>query len=116
MKPDAPANPGHESTDASPRLVGLLAAALALGIGTVFLVSYGIFAAGRGARPLAPGLGRAAAFQNGPDERTGTEQAWREIEAETRRHLGTYGWIDRPAGVVRIPIERAMDILAPPPP
>jgi len=26
--------------------------------------------------------------------------------------LSTYGWVDRPAGVVRIPIERAMSLLA----
>ena len=26
--------------------------------------------------------------------------------------LRTYGWVDRPAGTIRIPIERAMDILA----
>jgi hypothetical protein len=116
MKPETPANPGHESTDASLRLIGILAASLALGIATVFLVSYGIFAAGRGARPLAPALGRPAAFQNGPDERTSTEQAWQEIDAQTRRNLDTYGWVDRPAGVVRIPIGRAMDLLAQPPP
>jgi hypothetical protein len=116
MKPPAPSNPGHESTDASLRLIGILAASLALGIGTVFLVAYGIFSAGRGARPLAPSLGRSATFQNGPDVRTSTEQAWQEIDADTRRNLETYGWIDRPAGVVRIPIDRAMDLLAPPPP
>ena len=26
--------------------------------------------------------------------------------------LNSYGWVDRPAGVVGIPIERAMDIIA----
>jgi hypothetical protein len=116
MKPETPSNPGHESSDASLRLIGILAASLALGIGTVFLVSYGIFASGRGARALAPGLGRSAAFQDGPDERTSTEQAWRELDAETQRNLDTYGWVDRPAGVVRIPIDRAMDLLAQPSP
>ncbi|MBM4244185.1 MAG: hypothetical protein FJ148_10265 [Deltaproteobacteria bacterium] len=29
-----------------------------------------------------------------------------------RQVLTTYGWVDRRAGVVRIPIERAMDLLA----
>jgi len=33
----------------------------------------------------------------------------REREDET---LSTYGWVDRQAGVVRIPIERAMEIVA----
>jgi hypothetical protein len=30
--------------------------------------------------------------------------------AQARETLHSYGWIDRPAGVVRIPIERAMAI------
>jgi hypothetical protein len=116
MKPASRPNPGHESSDASLRLIGILAASLALGIGAVLLVSYGFFASGRSTRTLAPGLGRPAAFQNGPEERTSTQQAWQEIGAETQRNLHTYGWIDRPAGVVRIPIQRAMDIVAGPQP
>jgi hypothetical protein len=111
MKPRPPANPGHESSDASLRLIGILAAALALGVSAVLLAGYGIFAAGRGSRALAPELGRPAAFQSGPEERTSTEQAWVEIDAETQRNLHTYGWVDRSAGVVRIPIDRAMAIL-----
>jgi hypothetical protein len=116
MKPPPPPNPGHEGSDASLRLIGILAAALALGVGVVLLAGYGIFSAGRSSRELAPGLGRAAAFQSGPEERTSTEQAWVEIAAETRRNLHTYGWVDRSAGVVRIPIDRAMAILEEPKP
>jgi hypothetical protein len=32
----------------------------------------------------------------------------RAAEAE---HLSSYGWIDRPTGVVHVPIERAMELL-----
>lgn len=42
------------------------------------------------------------------DERTQLDQI-REKEEET---LATYGWVDQKAGVVRIPIERAMDLIA----
>jgi hypothetical protein len=28
------------------------------------------------------------------------------------RRLSSYGWVDREAGIVRIPIDRAMDLLA----
>ena len=31
-----------------------------------------------------------------------------------RRRLATYGWIDRDAGVVRVPVERAMELVARP--
>jgi hypothetical protein len=42
------------------------------------------------------------------DERTQLDQI-RLNEEET---LATYGWVDQKAGVVRIPIERAMDLIA----
>ncbi len=31
---------------------------------------------------------------------------------ETRRTLETYGWVDRDRGIVRIPVRRAMELLA----
>lgn len=34
------------------------------------------------------------------------------LRARDARLLGTYGWVDREAGIARIPIERAMEILA----
>jgi hypothetical protein len=42
------------------------------------------------------------------DERTQLDKV-RLKEEET---LATYGWVDQKAGVVRIPIERAMDLIA----
>lgn len=33
-----------------------------------------------------------------------------QVRAETQRALSKYGWVDRDAGVVYIPIERAMDL------
>ena len=37
-------------------------------------------------------------------------QDWVTLRAREDQELNTYGWIDRTAGVVRIPIERAMDL------
>jgi hypothetical protein len=36
----------------------------------------------------------------------------RELLAKEREQLESYGWVDRDAGVVRIPIERAIQIVA----
>lgn len=33
------------------------------------------------------------------------------MQAENERILGTYGWVDRPNQVVRIPVERAMELV-----
>lgn len=34
-----------------------------------------------------------------------------KLQARDEAELNSYGWIDKPAGVVRIPIERAMQLL-----
>jgi hypothetical protein len=34
------------------------------------------------------------------------------LKSQQRKMLSRYGWVDRDAGVVRIPIERAMDLRA----
>jgi hypothetical protein len=33
-----------------------------------------------------------------------------ELQAEQRRRLESYGWVDRSTGVARIPIERAIEL------
>ena len=43
---------------------------------------------------------------------TKKSQRLRELQAADRRELTNYGWIDRQQGQVRIPIDRAMDLLA----
>lgn len=42
------------------------------------------------------------------DERTQLDQ----VRLKEEEMLATYGWVDQKAGVVRIPIERAMDLIA----
>jgi hypothetical protein len=47
-----------------------------------------------------------------PRVETGSPEALRALEAEQRRRLEGYRWIDRGAGIVAVPIERAMAIEA----
>lgn len=37
---------------------------------------------------------------------------WKDFQAAERERLSTYGWMDRSTGVVHVPIERAMDLIA----
>ena len=37
---------------------------------------------------------------------------WKDFQAAERARLSTYGWMDRSAGVVHVPIDRAMDLIA----
>jgi hypothetical protein len=39
------------------------------------------------------------------------EQKLAELQAQDRKALSEYGWIDRPKGIVRIPIDRAISLL-----
>jgi mono/diheme cytochrome c family protein len=42
---------------------------------------------------------------------SGIEPIWKEPDRLAQAHLEGYGWVDRAAGIVHIPIERAMDLI-----
>ncbi len=46
-----------------------------------------------------------------PVEGKTPEQKLQELQAQDRMTLSNYGWVDRPKGIVRIPIDRAMSLL-----
>jgi hypothetical protein len=97
----------YERKDAEPRLIGALAAGVAVflaatpfGLGVVFP---GAQTAGRVPPELR--LPPQPRLQTHP----GHELA--RLRGRERRELNTYGWVDRDGGVVRIPIDRAMQLM-----
>ena len=104
---------GCEASDASPRIALLTAAVLALGVALSLLVAAGFFLRHHrpavGEDPVAP---RTSSFREGPSQRTSIQADWTQLQADTRPKLENYGWIDRTNGVVRIPITRAMELMA----
>ncbi len=108
MSPDEPLpRPGHEESDADPRMIGVLVAVI-LGLVLVGLV------VGRGIvrRDTSPqsNASHASGFRDGPAETLGIA---RDRNAEARAvaaHLDRYGWIDRANGFVRVPLDRAIDL------
>jgi hypothetical protein len=63
--------------------------------------------------------GRGAAQRQAPDQlppeprlEVSPRANLAELRAAEDKALGTYGWIDKEKNTVRIPIERAMDIIA----
>ena len=104
-------SPAYEPRDAEPRVIAItaasLAAILALGIAVGALARPG----DAGRRAAAVPAGPDAFFQHGPDARTGVEESWAEIGRAVQGHLAGYAWIDRQAGTVRIPIDRAIDLV-----
>jgi hypothetical protein len=109
-------SPGHETTGMSVRgvvasaagLVGLILAVMGLmGLLSSFLT--------RGEPPAAVANGgppRSLPLASEPPLPAQPKHDLREVRAAEDRVLNSYGWVDREAGIARIPISRAMEILA----
>ncbi len=103
---------GFEVNDASVRVVVtamvVVVVGLALSFGVVRLMMLGPQNA-----PAAFGVtGRIGSFTHGPEQETSIQQSWDALERELAQTTGGYGWVDQAHGVVRIPIERAMALIA----
>jgi|SRR5216684_2471799 len=105
---------GHETQDASVRAIVITGASLAIGAAVVCLIVYGIFRYFAD-HPLttAPPNPMATSDQQIPpaprlEEHPAMEM--KDLRSYEDRFLTTYGWTDKQAGVVRIPIDRAMEL------
>src|SRR4051812_34956494 len=100
--------PLHQESDCLPRrwLFGLAGGSVMLTLVAVWLSAL-LGRTSQVARPATPLL-RAA--QASPLEQSLIEQDARglQLQREQRGALERYGWVDRDAGVVQLPIERAM--------
>jgi hypothetical protein len=106
---------GYERADASVRGVAMFALALVAGITLVAFAMRGLFV------ELDPGAGPAGAPQHalaqpteppGPRLQATPSDELARFRLREGEQLSTYAWIDRQAGIVRLPIERAMDLVA----
>lgn len=102
--------PDYEPTDASVGGVALALGVVAFGI-AAGLATCAILYTTRHAPelPTRP-LGADASFRHGPDERTSIAQDWMKQDAAVWTHLHSYGWVDHAHGVVRVPIDRAIEL------
>lgn len=119
MSHDAPhAHGEHETTDVNARPVALAGIGLAVALlitAAAMLGMYDFFAT-RFAR-LSPKQNPLAAAEGPrlpPEPRLQVHpiKDLRELRASEAEVLEHYGWVDKGTGVVRIPIDRAMQLLA----
>jgi hypothetical protein len=99
---------GHEPSDVEPCLVGALAAGVALFLLTTPLVLALAYPEAH-RMPATPGTLPQPA---GPRLETSPKADADRLRAAERERLEHFGWIDRANGVVRIPVARAMQLLA----
>lgn len=103
---------GYESSDVRRGPLLLLGAAMLVALVVVHFLLTGVarFLETETRQPGSrrPPAAVPAAFRS--LERARGEEAER-VREEGRALLGTYGWVDREAGIARIPIGRAMEIL-----
>jgi len=106
-----PAGPGHETSDVNVWAIGKFGIALTLV--TLFSVALliGVFRyfqsrEDRSAKAVDP----VALFPS-PQLVPNEPKRLGEVRASEDQVLNGYGWVDRQKGVVRIPIDQAMDLL-----
>jgi hypothetical protein len=97
----------YERTDANPYLVATLAAGIALFLLASPYVLLALYPLAR-QEPISP----RAALPPEPRLQIDPQSDLDAFRAAETARLSTYGWIDRQAGVVRLPIDRAMALTA----
>ena len=114
---------GHETSDVSVRGLFAFAGGLFLTVAAILIGLIALFWVFRYVNtrlneriarqePGAASRVHLAPDYDGPLLQVKPEEDLRWMRAHNAIDLNDYGWVDQPAGVVRLPIDRAMDLLA----
>ncbi len=106
----------HETDTGDVRAIGLTGVALGIGVAIVLVLVYGIFQylahhqiVITPANPLAETDRQQ--FPPTPRIEEHPSMEVNELHLQEDRVLSTYGWTDKKAGIVRIPVDRAMELV-----
>jgi hypothetical protein len=100
--PDPGDGTGYETRDASVSALLKFGVGLILFMVVVQFMMLGIYRVFVAERPEA----------TKPPTTTNLYQQLRDLHHDEETNLESYGWVDRKAGIVRIPIERAIELVA----
>lgn len=106
---------GHERRDVTfkPLVIAAVVLVVALVVAVFGMERLFDYLAAREARRSEPASPLAASRRQAPPEprlQTAPIEDLLKLRAHEESVLDTYGWVDREGGVVRIPIERAMEL------
>ena len=106
----------HETTDVNIRAIFAFGAGLVVSAVIISFVVWVLFKyfEAREARRVTPEYPLAATQEQRkppePQLQTNPREDLQQLRAEEEQILNSYGWVDKNAGVVRIPIEEAMKL------
>ena len=118
MAENEPGKPGpqHEESDVNVFAIGRFAFALVAVIAVSVVLLFGFFHflvnMTGGERPTASDFSRNGQLPPQPRLEERPVQELKNFRDAEDKALSSYGWIDQKSGVVHIPIDRAMDLLA----
>ena len=113
--PDAPSaesqEAGHEVSDASGITMLLFVAGLfTVIVGTMVALGW-MYSHLYTTAPAIPVPHLQTDFQHAPSAKTSIAKDWEKLDAQTRGHLEQYGWVEPARGIVRVPINQAMQLI-----
>ena len=104
---------GYEVRDTNLRLVGWMALGLTSLVVLAFIamsLMYNLLEISQPVRRVPPLLEEAQGLPPGARLQRNPAQDMQKMQLEQEAILNSYGWVDEEAGVVRLPIERAMEL------
>lgn len=106
--------PGYEERDASPRGVVLAGIGLMLLLVLSLVVVAGLFYVFQQRQVSAFGTGPTPTAIQPPEPRLQVDPAkdLQEVRATQEAQLNSYGWVNKNAGIIHMPIDQAMQIIA----
>jgi hypothetical protein len=118
-EPPAPEQPdpdsrkaGHELSEAHAVTIAAVVIGLFLTIGIAMAVSAWMYVRLYTPLPAIPAPAAETGFPHATEARSSIADDWAAINRQANERLETYGWVSRADGVVRIPIDRAMQAIA----
>jgi hypothetical protein len=102
---------GHEPIEANVRAVWITGLVLSGVVGGAFVVILGLMAWLEATHPPQE-------MQAGNEAETKSDPDWnvppqvQQLRTKEQQFLNTYQWVDRSAGVARLPLDRALEIIA----
>jgi len=107
----SPNGAGHEQSEVSVRLIVVSLGFLAIGTALVFILVVGIFCYFYYTNKTADAL-RQGVVPPEPRIEVAPYEQLQRLRVQEDHILNSYAWVDQKAGTVRMPIDRAIDMLA----